>query len=60
MKQRDLKRVRDARCWNHGVDSDHSAILLKLEIARSFSGPRAPRPARGDRGMLQDPIARQA
>jgi len=60
VKQRDLKRVRDARCWNHGVDSDHSAILLKLEIANSFSGPRAPRTARVDRGMLQDPIVRQA
>ena len=39
VKQRDLKRVRDARCLNHGVDSDHSAILLKLEMAHSFSGP---------------------
>ena len=43
-----------------GVDSDHSAILLKLEIAHSFSGPRAPRTARVDRGMLQDPAVRQA
>ena len=59
-KQKDLKRVRDAGYWNHGVDSDHSAVLLKLEIAHSFSGPCAPRTARVDRAMLQDPGARQA
>ena len=60
MKQRDLKRVRDAGCWNHGVDSDHCAILIRLEVAYSFSGPRAPRTKRVDRGMLQDPAVRQA
>ena len=32
VKQRDLKLVRDTGTWNHGVDSDHRAIYLKLEL----------------------------
>jgi hypothetical protein len=33
MQQEDLKRVRDAGVWKLGVNIDHKAIFLELEIA---------------------------
>ena len=60
VKQKDLKRVRDAGVWNHGVDSDHRAIYLKLEIANTFARPNAPRVGRVDRGLLQNTEVRKA
>jgi len=53
VKQKDMKRVRDAGPVNWGVDSDHRAILLRMEIA-SCTHPRTTRPAgRVDRALLR-------
>ena len=58
MRQADLKRVRDAGVWKQGVDSDHKAIFLKLELAQKFNGPREPRKQCVDRRLLEDPSVR--
>jgi hypothetical protein len=55
MRQQDLKRVRNAGVWKRGVDSDHKAIFLKLEIAQKFIGPREPRLHCIDRRVLENP-----
>lgn len=60
MKQKGLKRVRDAGVWKYGVDSDHRAIFLRLEIAHTLAEPRAPCSKRVDRSMLKDPKVRAA
>ena len=36
MRQADLKRVLEAGVWKQGVDSDHKAIFLKLELAQKL------------------------
>jgi hypothetical protein len=58
MRLQDLKRVRDAGIWKRGVDSDHKAIFLKLEIAQKFIGPREPRLHCIDRRVLENPGVR--
>ena len=60
MKQKDLKRVRDAGVWKYGVDSDHRAIFLRLEIAHTLAEPRALCSKRVDRSLLQNPEVRAA
>jgi len=59
VKQKDLKLVRDAGTWNHGVDSDHRAIFLKLELDGTLIMPTV-RMERVDRSLLQDPVTRAA
>ena len=59
MKQQDRKRVRDAGTWDHGVDSDHRAIRLRLEIARNVTDFRIREP-RVDRSLLKDPVTLKA
>jgi hypothetical protein len=54
MRQQDVKRVRDAGVWKRGVDSDHKAIFLKLEIAQKSTGPREPRLHCIDRRVLEN------
>jgi hypothetical protein len=46
--------VRDAGVWKQGVDSDHEAIFLKLEIAQNFTGLREPRLHCNDRRILEN------
>jgi len=58
VKQKDLKRVRNAGIWAHGIDSDHRAITMRLAIAHTVSGP--PLPARRvDRTMLYNSETRK-
>ena len=59
VKQRDLKLVRDAGAWDHGVESDHRAIHLNLELTNTVNMPSV-RKARVDRGLLQDSLTRCA
>jgi hypothetical protein len=67
VKQKDFKRVRYAGVWAHGIDSDHRAIALRLEIAHTLSEiahtlsePQLQPVRRIDRNMLCDPETRKA
>jgi hypothetical protein len=44
--------------WKRGVDSEHKAIFLKLEIAHKFIGPWEPRLHCIDRRVLENPGVR--
>jgi len=57
VRQKDLKLVRDAGVWNHGVYSDHRAIRLKLKLDGTLIMPLV-RSERVDRSLLQDPVTR--
>jgi exonuclease III len=54
IRQKDLKRVRNAGACSWGMESDHRAILMKLEVVRSIPRSRAPREVRVDRSRLRD------
>jgi exonuclease III len=56
VRQQDMKRVRDAGFigWR-GVDSDHRAVYVRMNLARYLKlkrRPVGPKPSRIDRGML--------
>ena len=56
VKQKDMKRVRDAGPVNWGIDSDHRAVLLRMEIAGCVAPRRKARPTgRVDRALLRRP-----
>lgn len=56
VKQKDMKRVRDAGPVSWGTDSDHRAVLLRMEIAGCVAPRRKARPTgRVDRALLRTP-----
>ena len=50
-----MKRVRDAGTVNWGVESDHRAISLRLDIGEAQRHYPEKPPMRADRTLLQDP-----
>ena len=50
-----MKRVRDAGVVNWGVESDHRAISLRLDISEAQRPYPEKRPMRADSTLLQDP-----
>ncbi len=54
-KQNDMKKVSDAGAVNWGVESDHRAVTLRLDISEAQRHYPAKPPMRADRTLLQDP-----
>ena len=59
VKQNDMKRVHDAKTVIWGADSDHRAIILRLDIGEAQRLYTDKPPMRVDRTVLHDPVKRK-